>query len=276
MGIDEHADRKKIINNIKLLFIKKFIINNYSFIYQIILKDKQMSYLILVRHGQSVWNLEKKFTGWVDVDLTENGKSEAKKAGQLIKQENIEINLYYSSFQLRAKNTLKIIQEELKDFKKVISAWELNERHYGALTGLNKDEMKVKLGEEKVHQFRRSWDLRPDPLDKKNPYHPINIETYKEIPLEKIPDTESLKDTYERVIKFYSKEIENKTTENILISAHGNSIRALCKYLFILDNTQISKLEIPTGNPLLIEFENNKVTKCKYLHKERAKDLLVF
>ena len=108
-----------------------------------------MSYLILVRHGQSVWNLEKKFTGWVDVDLTENGKLEAKKAGVLIKQENIEFNLYYSSFQLRAKNTLKIIQEELKDFKDVKNAWELNERHYGALTGLNKDEMKIKLGEEK-------------------------------------------------------------------------------------------------------------------------------
>ena len=235
-----------------------------------------MSYLILVRHGQSVWNLEKKFTGWVDVDLTENGQSEAKKAGQLIKQENIKIDLYYSSFQLRAKNTLKIIQEELKDFKKVISAWELNERHYGALTGLNKDEMKVKLGEEKVHQFRRSWDLRPDPLDKKNPYHPLNIETYKEIPLEKIPDTESLKDTYERVIKFYSKEIEHKTSENILISAHGNSIRALCKHLFNLDNNKISKLEIPTGNPLLIELENSKISNCKYLDRERAKDLLVF
>ena len=125
-----------------------------------------MSYLILVRHGQSVWNLEKKFTGWVDVDLTKNGQSEAIKAGQLIKKENIEINLYYSSFQLRAKNTLQIIQKELDDFKDVKSAWELNERHYGALTGLNKDEMKVKLGEEKVHQFRRSWDLRPDPLDR--------------------------------------------------------------------------------------------------------------
>jgi len=235
-----------------------------------------MSYLILVRHGQSVWNLEKKFTGWVDVDLTEDGQSEAKKAGQLIKQENIKINFYYSSFQLRAKNTLKIIQEELEDFKKVISAWELNERHYGALTGLNKDEMKIKLGEEKVHQFRRSWDLRPDPLDKKNPYHPINIETYKEIPLEKIPDTESLKDTYERVIKFYRKEIANKTSKNILISAHGNSIRALCKYLFNLDDNEISKLEIPTGNPLLIELENRKISDCKYLDQERAKDLLVF
>jgi len=235
-----------------------------------------MSYLILVRHGQSVWNLEKKFTGWVDVDLTENGKLEAKKSGQLIKKEQIEINHYFSSFQLRAKNTLKIIQDELKDFKKVDSAWELNERHYGALTGLNKDEMKVKLGEEKVHQFRRSWDLRPDPLDKKNPYHPQNIETYKEIPVEKIPDTESLKDTYERVIEFYHRKINDKIDNNILISAHGNSIRALCKYLFNLDNSEISKLEIPTGNPLLIEFEHNKISSCKYLDKERAKDLLVF
>ena len=171
---------------------------------------------------------------------------------------------------------MKIIQEELKDFKKIISAWELNERHYGALTGLNKDEMKLKLGEEKVHQFRRSWDLRPDPLDKKNPFHPLNIKTYKEIPSEKIPNTESLKDTYERVIKFYSKEIENKISENILISAHGNSIRALCKNLFNLDNNEISKLEIPTGNPLLIEFENNKISNAKYLDKVRAKDLLVF
>ena len=219
-----------------------------------------MSYLILVRHGQSVWNLEKKFTGWVDVDLTENGKLEAKKSGQLIKKEQIEINHYFSSFQLRAKNTLKIIQDELKDFKKVDSAWELNERHYGALTGLNKDEMKVKLGEEKVHQFRRSWDLRPDPLDKKNPYHPQNIETYKEIPVEKIPDTESLKDTYERVIEFYHRKINDKIDNNILISAHGNSIRALCKYLFNLDNSEISKLEIPTGNPLLIAVSYTHLT----------------
>ena len=237
-----------------------------------------MSHLILVRHGQSIWNLEKKFTGWVDVDLTENGKLEAKKAGDLIKNQKININLYYSSFQLRAKNTLKLIQEILKDKKKSIEAWQLNERHYGALTGLNKDEMKAKLGEDKVHQFRRSWDLRPEPLNKNNPYHPNNIETYREIPMNKIPDTESLKDTYERVLEFYKKEIENKIVKNnILISAHGNSIRALCKYLFKLDNNQISKLEIPTGNPLLIEFNNeNKISGCKYLDKDRAKDLLVF
>ena len=235
-----------------------------------------MRKVILVRHGQSLWNLEKRFTGWVDVDLTENGKLEAKKSGELIKKEQLNIDLYYCSFQLRAKNTLKIIQDELNDHKVVKEAWQLNERHYGALTGLNKDEMKIKLGEEKVHQFRRSWDLRPDPLEKTNPFHPLNIETYKEIPTDKIPDTESLKDTYERVFEFYKNEIENNKGKNILISAHGNSIRALCKYLFILDNTQISKLEIPTGNPLLIEFENSKVIKCKYLHKERAKDLLVF
>ena len=236
-----------------------------------------MSYLVLVRHGQSVWNLEKKFTGWVDVDLTENGKSEAKKAGELINKNNLTIDLYFSSVQLRAKNTLKIIQGELKDNKVPSEAWELNERHYGALTGLNKDEMKVKLGEVKVHQFRRSWDLRPDPLDKQNPYHPSNIEIYKNIPEDKIPSTESLKDTYERVIDFYKKKIEIINDKNILISAHGNSIRALCKYLFNLDNDVISKLEIPTGNPLLIEVNGDKkVLSAKYLDSDRAKDLLVF
>ena len=237
-----------------------------------------MSYLILVRHGQSTWNLEKKFTGWVDVDLTENGKLEAKKSGELIKSKNINIDIYYSSFQLRAKNTLKLIKEILQDTTISKEAWQLNERHYGALTGLNKDEMKLKLGEEKVHQFRRSWDLRPDPLDKNNPYHPTNIETYKEIPINEIPDTESLKDTYERVLEFYKKDIENKISENnILISAHGNSIRALCKYLFKLDENQISKLEIPTGNPLLITLDGyKKITDCKYLDDKRAKDLVVF
>jgi len=237
-----------------------------------------MSYLILVRHGQSIWNLKKKFTGWVDIDLTENGKIEAKKAGELIKSNNIKIDIYYSSLQLRAKNTLKLIKQTLHDTKISNEAWQLNERHYGALTGLNKDEMKVTLGEEKVHQFRRSWDLRPDPLEKNNPYHPINIETYKEIPINQIPDTESLKDTYERVLEFYKQEIENKITKNnILISAHGNSIRALCKYLFRLDKNQISKLEIPTGNPLLISLDEEKrIINCKYLDSKRAKDLVVF
>jgi len=238
-----------------------------------------MSFLILVRHGQSTWNLEKRFTGWVDVDLTENGKLEAKKAGELIKKMNIKIDTYYSSLQLRAKNTLNIIQkilnEESKSFSKI---WQLNERHYGALTGLNKIETMNKIGKEKVHEFRRSWDIRPDPLEKESPYHPSNIDTYKDLPKEILPNTESLKDTYERVTKFYEDVLKNDIkTKNILISAHGNSIRALCKFLFKLDNEQISKLEIPTGNPLVLEIDNQyNVQNCKYLDQERAKDLVVF
>ena len=237
-----------------------------------------MSYLILIRHGQSTWNLEKKFTGWVDVDLTKNGKLEAKRAGNLIKKSNIEINYYYSSLQLRANKTLKIIQKFLKNEKDYIKAWELNERHYGALTGLNKVEIGKKYGEEKVFQFRRSWGLRPDPLDKESKYHPLNIKTYNDIPNENIPDTESLKDTYKRVTTYFELRIRDKIREgNILISAHGNSIRALCKYLLKLDKNQISKLEIPTGNPLLIEIDKHqKIISCKYLDQDRAKDLLVF
>ena len=237
-----------------------------------------MSFLILIRHGQSTWNLEKRFTGWVDVDLTEKGKIEAEKAGSMIRKRNIGIEFYYSSLQLRANKTLKIIQEILKDKKDYKRAWQLNERHYGALTGLNKVEMGKKLGEDKVHEFRRSWDVKPEPLSKKSPYHPINIETYKDIPKEIIPDTESLKDTYERVLKYFKNEIEEKLIKkNILISAHGNSIRALCKYLLNLDNNKISKLEIPTGNPLIIDLNDDlRVKNCEYLDNDRAKDLLVF
>ncbi len=237
-----------------------------------------MNYLILVRHGQSKWNLEKRFTGWVDVDLTENGKLEAKKAGSLIKKKNILIDLYYSSLQLRANNTLKIIQKVLNDKKKIVKAWQINERHYGILTGLNKVEMSQKIGEDKVYEFRRSWEIKPDPLSKESPYHPINIDVYKNVPKKNIPDTESLKDTYERVIKFYNEQIKNQLkNKNVLISAHGNSLRALCKYLFQLDNNQISRLEIPTGNPLMIELNDRlEIKNCEYLDKERAKDLLVF
>ena len=238
-----------------------------------------MPHLILVRHGQSEWNLEKRFTGWVDVDLTGQGKLEACKAGEYVKKIKININHFYSSLQLRAIKTLKLIQETLRDQTTPIRAWQLNERHYGSLTGLNKDQMKEKLGEEKIHEFRRSWDIKPEPLNKNNPYHPLNIEIYKNIPKENIPDTESLKDTYERVMKFYDNEIQDKlqNNENILISAHGNSIRALCKFLFKLDNDKISLLEIPTGNPLLINLDKElNIKECFYLDKERAKDLLVF
>ena len=237
-----------------------------------------MSHLILVRHGQSEWNLENRFTGWVDVDLSPKGKLEACKAGESLKELNININHFFTSYQKRAIKTLKLILNtmRIKD-DKIIKAWELNERHYGSLTGLNKDEMRKKLGEEQVQIFRRSWDISPEPLSKNNPYHPLNIEIYKNIPNEKIPDTESLKNTYERVIPFFKEKIEKKLSENVIISAHGNSIRSLCKYLFDISNEEISKLEIPTGNPLILKFdENNKLLNAKYLDKERAKDLIKF
>ena len=239
-----------------------------------------MSNLILVRHGQSEWNLENRFTGWVDVDLTPKGKLEACKAGELIKEQKIKIDYFFTSYQKRAINTLQLILNTLNiKNNKVVKAWQLNERHYGSLTGLNKDEMKKKLGEKKVHEFRRSWNIPPDPLSKNNPYHPINIEAYKNIPPKNIPDTESLKDTYERVLPYFKKEILSKLEDNknIIISAHGNSLRAICKYLFKLNEDNITKLEIPTGNPLFISFnDKHKITKCYYLDKERAKDLIVF
>ena len=237
-----------------------------------------MSHLILIRHGQSEWNLQNRFTGWVDVDLAPRGKLEACKAGELLKKLNIDINHFFTSYQKRAIETLKLILNtmRIKD-DKIIKAWELNERNYGSLTGLNKDEMKKKLGEDKIHIFRRSWDNPPEPLNKNNPYHPLNIEIYKDIPREKMPDTESLKDTYERVIPYFKREIENKLSENIIVAAHGNSIRSLCKYLLDINNEDISKLEIPTGNPLILKFDKNiKLLEAKYLDKERAKDLIKF
>ena len=236
-----------------------------------------MSHLILVRHGQSVWNLENRFTGWVDVELSKNGREEASKAGKLIKNLKIDFGMFYTSYLKRANETLNIILKEINvENNKVVKAWELNERHYGNLTGLNKDEMKKKLSEEKVHQLRRSWDIPPEKLEKDSPYHPLNNIIYKDIPKNLIPDTESLKDTYDRVIPYYKNYIMENIKNNVLISAHGNSIRALCKFLFNLDNKDISKLEIPTGNPLILKFENGKIISANYLDKERSKNLIIF
>ena len=238
-----------------------------------------MNYLILVRHGQSVWNLEKRFTGWVDVELSDQGKLEACKAGELIKKMDLKINNFFCSYQKRAIDTLNLILNTLGiKPNQIIKTWELNERHYGELTGLNKSEMKKVYGEKKIHIFRRSWNISPAPLDKKNPYHPLNMEIYKNIPKNKIPDTESLKNTYERVIYYYLKNIEPliQNGQNVLISAHGNTLRALCKKLFNISDKNIARLEIPTGNPLLIKFKNNlKINGCRYLDSSRSKDLLV-
>ena len=236
-----------------------------------------MSHLILVRHGQSIWNLENRFTGWVDVELSEKGKMEASVAGDLIKALDIKVGYIYTSYLRRAIDTLDIILKKNNITNEVvIKAWELNERHYGALTGLNKDEIKKKLSEEKVHELRRSWDIPPEKLNRDSKYHPLNNDIYKDVPKKNIPDTESLKDTYNRVIPYYEKIMNKNNVENTLISAHGNSIRALCKYLFNLDNNSVSKLEIPTGNPLLIQLENSVAISARYLDPTRAKDLIVF
>ena len=192
---------------------------------------------------------------------------------------DLKINSFFCSYQKRAINTLDLIVDTINSKpNQITKAWELNERHYGELTGLNKDQMKKVYGEKKIHIFRRSWDMSPAPLNKNNPYHPLNIEIYKNIPRDKIPDTESLKDTYERVIYYYLKNIEPliQNGQNVLISAHGNTLRALCKKLFNISDKNISRLEIPTGNPLLIKFKNNlKIDGCRYLDSSRSKDLLV-
>ena len=236
-----------------------------------------MNHLILVRHGQSQWNLENRFTGWVDVELSPKGKLEACKAGELIKKLKISSNHFFSSYQKRSIDTLKLILNTIGiKGKNIVKAWELNERHYGALTGLNKDEMKNIYGEKQIHIFRRSWDNPPEPLSKSSTYHPLNIEIYNDISREKIPDTESLKDTYERVIPYFKINIQPKIKDNVIVSAHGNSIRSLCKLLFNLSNEEIPKLEIPTGNPLILSFNNDKLVNAKYLDQNRTKDLIKF
>ena len=217
-----------------------------------------MSKLILTRHGQSVWNADNKFTGWVDVDLSDRGREEARKSGELLNKLNIKIDISYTSYLKRAIETLTIILKSIGLSMKFNTAWELNERHYGSLTGLNKEETKKKVGEEQFKKYRRSWDIAPPPMAKDSKYlenfSPLN----GGIPQNKIPLTESLKNTYDRVVLYYDIEInENlKNGKNILISAHGNSLRALCKYLFNISDTKINELEIPTGNPLIIEFDD--------------------
>ena len=237
-----------------------------------------MNNLILVRHGQSLWNLERRFTGWTDIDLTEQGKSEAKYAGQLINETHIKFDAYFTSFQKRAINTLEIILDILnKKDSEIKKAWQLNERHYGALTGLNKDEMIKKHGKKQVHIWRRSFDVPPPPMEKTNPNHPSKNKAYINIPTSKIPSCESLKNTFERVMPYYEKNIKPilSSNKNILISAHGNSLRALCKKLLNISDKKIIDFEIPTGNPLLIVFDKSlEVKKYKYLDAKRAKNIL--
>ena len=237
-----------------------------------------MSKLFLVRHGQSEWNSQNRFTGWVDVNLSDQGRAEAKKSGEMLNALNNNIDFFYTSFLRRAINTLEIILSEInKENVNYIKAWELNERHYGSLTGLDKDEMKKKLGEELFKKYRRSWDIAPPPQEDNSEneklYSPLNKNINKMI----IPKTESLKDTYERVIPYFNKEIKHRleNNKNILIAAHGNSLRALCKMLLKISDEKINELEIPTGNPLIINFEKNLIIQSiKYLDNSREKKII--
>ena len=236
-----------------------------------------MSKLILTRHGQSVWNAENRFTGWVDVDLSKKGVLEAQKSGQLIKKLNINIDTSYTSFLKRAIKTLTTILKENNLELKFNTSWEINERHYGSLTGLNKEETKNKIGEEQFKKYRRSWNIAPPPMaeddNNQSLFSPLN----NSIPVGMVPFTGSLKDTYNRVIPYYEKEIKKQIYENknILISAHGNSLRALCKYLFKISYQKINDLEIPTGNPLIVEFDSNlEIIKYYYLDESRAQAII--
>ena len=236
-----------------------------------------MSKLILTRHGQSIWNAENRFTGWVDVDLSKQGVLEARKSGKLIKDLNISIDVSYTSFLKRAIKTLAVILEENNLKLRLNTYWEINERHYGSLTGLNKDETKKKIGEEQFKKYRRSWDISPPPMPETDKNQSLFSPLNTGIPQGSIPLTESLKDTYKRVIPFFEKNIRSdlQSNKNIIVSAHGNSLRALCKKLFNISDQKINELEIPTGNPLVIEFDQSlEVKDIKYLDKSREKRII--
>ncbi len=223
--------------------------------------------LVLVRHGESIWNLENRFTGWTDVDLSENGIKEAIEAGKALKEKGYTFDIAYTSVLKRANKTLDYILDELdlKDIS-VIKSWRLNERHYGALQGLNKDEIREKYGEEQVHLWRRSFTVKPPALDYTDPRFPGNDDIYKDVPLNELPTCESLSDVYNRVIPYYNETIlpSIKMGKNVIISAHGNSLRALCKYLNNISDDDIAKFEIKTGEILVYEFNEKNEIKEHY------------
>ena len=234
-----------------------------------------MGKLIAIRHGQSTWNAENRFTGWVNVGLSEKGVQEAERSGKLLKELNIDFDICFTSYLIRAINTLEIILEIIGKDIKYTKAWELNERHYGALTGLNKDEMKKKLGENQFKKYRRSWDIPPPKMDKDSKYSFNDDPLYKSI--KNIPETESLKNTYERVVPYFEKNVEKhlRMDKNVIISAHGNTIRALAKKIFNISDQSINLLEIPTGNPLIIDFNNSgKFEYAKYLDEARKTKII--
>ena len=227
-----------------------------------------MPTLILVRHGQSQWNLENRFTGWWDVDLTELGVSEAREAGKLLDEKGIMPTRAFTSVQTRAIKTLHLaLAEADRLWIPEIKDWRLNERHYGGLTGLNKQETRDKHGDEQVHIWRRSFDVPPPPLETGSEYDLASDPRYAGID---IPNTESLKLTIERVLPYWKSDILPvlASGETVIISAHGNSLRALVKHLSGISDDDITGLEIPTGQPIIYEFDDQMVPGERYYLKD--------
>ena len=213
--------------------------------------------LVLIRHGESAWNLENRFTGWKDVDLSPKGIEEAKAAGKILKEMNLVFDVAYTSYLKRAIKTLNIVLEEMDElYIPVYKSWRLNERHYGALQGLNKAETAKKYGDEQVHIWRRSFDIAPPSIDKDSEYYPKSDRRYADLPDSEIPLGESLKDTIARVLPYWHSDISKSLQEgkNVIVAAHGNSLRALIQYLLKIDNKKILELNLPTGKPLIFEI----------------------
>ena len=233
-----------------------------------------MPTLTLLRHGQSAWNLENRFTGWVDVDLTEQGVVEAERCGALIAQAGLRFDRAYTSVLTRAIRTANMALRLCgQAFVPVIKDWRLNERHYGGLTGLDKAETAAEHGEAQVMVWRRSYDIAPPPLKRGGPYDFHADRRYRGVA---IPDTESLKTTLERTLPYWTAEIAPKLAadETLLVAAHGNSLRAIVKHLFAVEDEAIVGVEIPTGNPLLVELDAGlRPTAARYLDTARAAEL---
>jgi 2,3-bisphosphoglycerate-dependent phosphoglycerate mutase len=235
--------------------------------------------LVLLRHGESVWNKENRFTGWTDVDLSDRGRAEAESAGQKLKAEGYVFDLAYTSVLKRAIRTLWMALEEMDlMWIPVLNTWRLNERHYGALQGLNKAETAAKFGEEQVHVWRRSYDVPPPKLEKSDPRHPSNDPRYRDLVEKDLPLTECLKDTVARALPYWHDTIAPslKKGKKVIIAAHGNSLRALVKMLDSISDKDIAGLDIPTGIPLIYELDDAlKPIKHYYLADQAELDKAV-
>lgn len=233
-----------------------------------------MKKIVLLRHGESAWNKENRFTGWTDVDLSEKGMQEAKKAGEVLKQEGFVFDVAYTSVLKRAIRTLWLTLDEMDlMWIPVYNSWRLNERHYGALQGLNKSETALKYGEKQVLIWRRSYDVAPMALDKNDARYPGNDARYRDLKSKELPLTECLKDTVARFLPYWHKTIAPvvKSGRRVIIAAHGNSLRALVKYLDCISEEKIVNLNIPTGMPLVYELEDNlKPIRSYYLGDPEA------